>query len=220
MENKGVSIESSGESSKSPLRNQYLAEIEKIQQEFGSLEDMRLSLGLSQRKTCQLLLVDPSAWTRWNKSGAPPHIYQSLKWILMLKRTHPDAIVPSEVSQKMDLMHSKTQSKIESLEKTVQFLERSLYFLREKLDEKQKTPQPKSKKRQPAKKNIQRNLKKRKKKKNQLRNKKSLKNFRVQKVKILRKKNLVKKATVKTIANKHRKTSKKKTGLKKQRGRS
>lgn len=44
---------------------------------------------------CQLLLVDPSAWTRWMKdeSRVPPHIYRSLEWFLALNQkmlTQPD----------------------------------------------------------------------------------------------------------------------------------
>lgn len=68
------------------LRDQYLKEKETIEKEYGTLEDMRQRLGLSRRKICQLLLVDPSAWTRWTKSkeGAPPHVYQSLKWYIKL----------------------------------------------------------------------------------------------------------------------------------------
>lgn len=44
---------------------------------------------------CQLLLVDPSAWTRWtrNEEKTPPHIYRALEWFLALNEktlTHPD----------------------------------------------------------------------------------------------------------------------------------
>jgi transcriptional regulator with XRE-family HTH domain len=69
---------------KTSQRLKYEAEITVLKREMGGLEDIRLKLGFSRRKICQLLMVDPSAWTRWtaNESDAPPHIYQALKWYL------------------------------------------------------------------------------------------------------------------------------------------
>ena len=77
--------------SKSALRMRYEAEVQVIQRKLGGLESMRETLGLSQRKICQLLLVDPSAWTRWTKGGedAPPHIYRMLQWYLALQEKYP-----------------------------------------------------------------------------------------------------------------------------------
>ena len=74
--------------SSSGLREQYLKEKLDIESEHGTLEDMREKLGMSRRKICQLLLVDPSAWTRWTKSkeGAPPHVYQALRWYMELNQ--------------------------------------------------------------------------------------------------------------------------------------
>jgi hypothetical protein len=48
-------------------------------------------LGLSQRKMAQLLLVDPSAWTRWTQldQGAPPHVWRALAWYLALQDKYP-----------------------------------------------------------------------------------------------------------------------------------
>jgi hypothetical protein len=78
----------------SALRMKYEAEVQLIRHKWGSLEDMRKTLGLSQRKMCQLLLVDPSAWTRWTRSDAtdeaPPHIYRSLSWYLLLRDESPE----------------------------------------------------------------------------------------------------------------------------------
>lgn len=44
---------------------------------------------------CQLLLVDPSAWSRWmrDETKVPPHIFRALEWYLALhhkRRTDPD----------------------------------------------------------------------------------------------------------------------------------
>jgi transcriptional regulator with XRE-family HTH domain len=76
---------------KSALRLKYEAETEIIRRKLGDLEAIRSQLGLSQRKMAQLLLVDPSAWTRWTKGGekAPPHVYRMLQWYLALEEKYP-----------------------------------------------------------------------------------------------------------------------------------
>ena len=68
------------ERTKTSERYVFEAESKVSQSRIGTLEDVRFRLGLSRRKMCQLLLVDPSAWTRWNRKGAdaPPHIYRCL----------------------------------------------------------------------------------------------------------------------------------------------
>lgn len=107
------------------LRDQYLLEIERIKHEIGDLEQIRTALGLSQRRMCQLLLVDPSAWTRWNKTSPPPHIYKALKWLIELKKINPEAAAPSNISNRVDLIQSSTQSKIKELEGQITALERA-----------------------------------------------------------------------------------------------
>lgn len=76
---------------RSSLRLQYEAQTQVIRKQTGDLESIRLNLGLSARKICQLLLVDPSAWTRWTKPGgdAPPHIYRALQWYLVIQEKIP-----------------------------------------------------------------------------------------------------------------------------------
>ncbi len=78
---------------KSSLRLTYEAQVRVIQQQTGGLEKIRQKLGLSQRKMAQLLMVDPSAWTRWTKSvggeGAPPSVWRSLQWYLTLQDKIP-----------------------------------------------------------------------------------------------------------------------------------
>lgn len=81
--------------SKSSLRMNYEAHAEVIRKQTGDLESVRKTLGLSQRKMAQLLLVDPSAWTRWLKEGsAPPHIYRALQWYMTLQEKIP-GLTPS-----------------------------------------------------------------------------------------------------------------------------
>ncbi len=78
----------------SSLRIKYSAETQLIINKWGRLEDIRKTLGLSQRKICQLLLVDPSAWSRWTKNPnmdeAPPHIFRALSWYLLLLDKNPE----------------------------------------------------------------------------------------------------------------------------------
>lgn len=110
----------------SNLRDEYNLEKQRIIAEFGGLRGMRDVLGLSQRRLCRLLMVDPSAWTRWNKTDAPPHIYQALKWLIELKKINPEVTGPADLHKRVDLIQSSTQAKIAELEKTVEMLERAL----------------------------------------------------------------------------------------------
>lgn len=74
----------------SPLRLKYRAEVGVIQRQIGGLEEIRQKLGLSQRKMAQLLLVDPSAWSRWVKEdSAPPHVFRALEWYMLLTKEAP-----------------------------------------------------------------------------------------------------------------------------------
>lgn len=77
---------------KTSLRQRYEAEAEVIAKKIGDLESVRKELGLSQRKMCELLLVDPSAWTRWQKNPkkVPPHIFRSLQWYMALIEKQPE----------------------------------------------------------------------------------------------------------------------------------
>jgi len=77
---------SSSSLARSPLRLQYEAEVAVIRQKLGSPEQIRQKLGLSRRKLCRLLLVDPSAWSRWTKEPlkVPFYVYRALQWYLAL----------------------------------------------------------------------------------------------------------------------------------------
>lgn len=94
--NPTLSTDFSGSKKKSANRLRYDAEIRVIRARLGGLEEMRAKLGLSRRKICQLLLVDPSAWTRWTSPGgeAPPHIYRALEWYILLTEKDPRALMP------------------------------------------------------------------------------------------------------------------------------
>ena len=76
---------------KTSLRLRYEAEARVLREQMGSLEKIRTDLSLSRRKMCQLLLVDPSTWTRWMKDETriPPHIFKALQWYLALIEKYP-----------------------------------------------------------------------------------------------------------------------------------
>ncbi len=77
--------------SKTMDRISYEAEVDVIRRQIGDLEDIRFRLGLSARKMAQLLMVDPSAWTRWTKkiTPPPPHVFRALQWYLTLQEKNP-----------------------------------------------------------------------------------------------------------------------------------
>jgi len=63
-----------------------------IKSQIGDIEGVRKSLGLSQRKMCQLLLIDPSTWSRWvnGKTEPPPYVYRMLQWGLAVMEKYPE----------------------------------------------------------------------------------------------------------------------------------
>lgn len=75
----------------SPNRIKYESESLYIRTKLGGLENVQKTLGLSGRKICQLLLVDPSCWSRWQKdeSKVPPSVWKTLEWYLILREKHP-----------------------------------------------------------------------------------------------------------------------------------
>lgn len=119
------------EKAKTSLRINYEAQVEVIKKQIGDLEFVRAKLGLSARKMCQLLLVDPSAWTRWRKSNdAPPHIWRALQWYLTIQEKIPglsahyfigkdSSILNAQSELKMNELKSQLESRIFELEKTV-----------------------------------------------------------------------------------------------------
>jgi len=73
------------------LNLKYHAESQVIRSKLGDIEEVRKELGISQRKMAQLLMVDPSSWNRWAKTGnTPPYIYRSLQWYLSLIEKQPE----------------------------------------------------------------------------------------------------------------------------------
>lgn len=111
-----------GPRSKTSLRMHYEAQVAVIQKQMGNLEDVRLRLGLSQRKMAQLLLVDPSTWTRWTKQGdlAPPHIWRALQWYLALNDKIPGLTPQYFISTHPQVFHEKALRELDSERKNRQ----------------------------------------------------------------------------------------------------
>ncbi len=128
MDLKDMEIEDSSKKSDLKLRDRYLLERDRIKNQLGELPQILEALGVNQRRACQLLLVDPSAWTRWNKTEAPPHIYQALKWLVMLKKTNPNMFGSTDIETRIDSVQSSTQNKFKELERNIASLERALAY--------------------------------------------------------------------------------------------
>lgn len=101
--------------SKTSLRMHYEAQVEVIQKQVGDLEKIRHELGLSNRKISQLLMIDPSSWTRWTRQGdkAPPHIWRALQWYLILREKIPGLTPQYFVGQDPRTLHQKALGRID-----------------------------------------------------------------------------------------------------------
>lgn len=143
LDSKNDSVLSEELKVKTSLRMVYEAQTQVIRQQIGRLEEVREKLGLSQRKISQLLMVDPSAWTRWTKDGldsAPPHIWRALQWYMIVQERIPGLTTQYFIGKDPQILHLKTLDKIESEKQNLQaqfnrlndqFLwqKRLLYFL-------------------------------------------------------------------------------------------
>lgn len=71
-------------------RNEITASM--IKKQIGDIEQVRALMGLNKRKMCELLLIDPSTWTRWTtgKTNPPTWVYRTLQWGLAVMDKHPE----------------------------------------------------------------------------------------------------------------------------------
>lgn len=94
-----------------------------IKSQIGDIEEVRKSLGLSQRKMCQLLLIDPSTWSRWvtGKTEPPPYVYRMLQWGLAVMERYPETHPLANYEKFEQLKKSEELAKrVEQLEKEQQ----------------------------------------------------------------------------------------------------
>lgn len=110
-----TSTETTSPRSKTSLRMHYEAQVKVIQNQLGSLENVRLNLGLSQRKMAQLLMIDPSSWTRWTKKGdeAPPHIWRALQWYSIIQEKIPGLTANYFNGNSPQVLHEESLRQIE-----------------------------------------------------------------------------------------------------------
>ncbi|HEX7674249.1 MAG TPA: hypothetical protein VF412_08760 [Bdellovibrio sp.] len=119
--------------SKTSLRMHYEAQVSVIRRQLGDLESVRLGLGLSQRKMSQLLMVDPSSWTRWTRQGdeAPPHIWRALQWFSALNDKIPGLTPHYFINQSPQVLHQKA---LQELDHERQDRLQEMALLRDKID--------------------------------------------------------------------------------------
>lgn len=117
--------------SKTADRITYESEVDVIRSQIGDLEDIRHRLGLSARKMAQLLMVDPSAWSRWSKkiTPPPPHVYRALQWYLILQEKNPGFTPQIFLAHRWHTRSTKTDEnhelflRIEELKQKIDYLE-------------------------------------------------------------------------------------------------
>ncbi len=133
---KGLVMEKSQFKVKTSLRIKYEAEVSVIKTQIGHLEDIRFQLGLSKRKMAQLLLVDPSTWSRWTAMdfSTPPHIYRALQWYLALQEKIPGLnhsywLQNLSIKDKQIETHTENRNSSENLEETIK-IKKELNLLR------------------------------------------------------------------------------------------
>jgi transcriptional regulator with XRE-family HTH domain len=103
---------------KTSHRMHYEAQVEVIKKQVGDLETVRSQLGLTQRKMAQLLMVDPSAWTRWTRQNdqAPPHIFRALQWYMTLQEKIPGLTPQYFIGKDPEVLNRAVIQRLEGLE--------------------------------------------------------------------------------------------------------
>lgn len=131
------SLSSPRERSKTPDRITYEAEVELIKSQWGDLEDIRFRLGLSARKMTQLLMVDPSAWSRWTKkiTPPPPHVFRALQWYLILQEKNPGFNPQIFLSHRWHSQQLDRTHKTQNLEQEINLLKSQIQSLEAQLSQ-------------------------------------------------------------------------------------
>jgi hypothetical protein len=119
-------------SAKSSTRMLFDAQVSVIKNQIGDLETIRQGLGLSQRKICQLLMVDPSSWTRWTRWGEniPPHIYRALQWYMIIQEKIPGLTPQYFIGKDPEVLHQKAMISVQNLERKLADLEKQNALLK------------------------------------------------------------------------------------------
>ncbi len=131
---------------KTSLRLQYEAQAEVLRRQMGGLLGVQKELGLSARKICQLLLVDPSAWSRWSRDETqiPPHIWRALHWYYALQEKVPGLnasyflgrdteSIEKTLEKKWEIQEAARDSQMEALSFEKKELTREVEALRQRV---------------------------------------------------------------------------------------
>lgn len=120
---------------KSSLKMHYEAQVSVMDRQLGGLEGVRLKLGLSQRKMAQLLLVDPSAWTRWNRPGvkAPGIVWRALQWYMIMQEKIPGLTPNYFLGSSPDVVKTETFREIRKESQAREILEQKLLEFDQKM---------------------------------------------------------------------------------------
>lgn len=106
--------------------------LEFLKKSIGPLEHLRHRLGLSQRKMSELLLADPTSWSRWIKKpdSMPSTIYQSLFWYLQLRKLN---VADSSVAYEKFSSLGRLNIESAKIKRTVDSLDHEVRKLRDEL---------------------------------------------------------------------------------------
>lgn len=121
------------------LSMKYEAQVSVIRGQIGEISEIKQKLDINSRGLAQLLLVDPSAVTRWTRDGAsaPPMVYRALQWYLALQEKVPGLTPQYFVGRDGRVDVAKTRLESEALEhrfrSEVEQLRRTLEKERKKL---------------------------------------------------------------------------------------
>ena len=104
------------------LRMKYEAQLSVIRGQIGEISEIKQKLDLNSRGLAQLLLVDPSAVTRWTRDGgeAPPTVYRALQWYLALQEKVPGLTPQYFIGRDGRVDMAKNRLESEALERRFQ----------------------------------------------------------------------------------------------------
>lgn len=92
----------------------------KAEVEFGWIEEIRTHLALSRRQICLLLKLDPSAWSRWEKTESIPRsVFQALIWYVQLIHQNPQIHAPYGLEKKLQSQARENEMRIHHLKKEI-----------------------------------------------------------------------------------------------------
>lgn len=88
--------------------------------EFEWIEEIRTHLALSRRQICLLLKLDPSAWSRWEKTESIPRsVFQALIWYVQIVEQNPQIHAPYGLEKKLQSQARENEMRIHHLKREI-----------------------------------------------------------------------------------------------------